>query len=87
MVYHGPTKTAQSYFEALDYFLPLGESVADWLIDIRSGRLEPLIPARLELLNRVAEGSSHSEIVFLLSPFLQAPLKSTCFGFSLAALS
>jgi ABC-2 type transporter len=40
MVYHGRTKDAESYFCRLNYFLPAGESMADWLIDISSGRLE-----------------------------------------------
>jgi hypothetical protein len=40
MVYHGPTENATSYFNSLHYTLPEGESVADWLIDISSGRLE-----------------------------------------------
>ena len=41
MVYHGPTNQSLSYFNSLGYQLPQGESVADWLIDISSGRLEP----------------------------------------------
>ena len=44
MVYHGPTNEVISYFRTLDYTLPEGESVADWLIDIisdaRAGRWE-----------------------------------------------
>jgi len=40
MVYHGPTENAESYFGRLNYTLPQGESVADWLIDISSGRLD-----------------------------------------------
>jgi hypothetical protein len=32
---------ATPYFKRLNYLLPEGESVADWLIDISSGRLEP----------------------------------------------
>ena len=40
-IYHGPTEGAEPYFGRLDYTLPKGESVADWLIDISSGRLEP----------------------------------------------
>lgn len=36
----GPTKTATEYFKSLNYSLPPGESIADWLIDISSGRLE-----------------------------------------------
>lgn len=41
MVYHGPVDKAAQYFNRLNYNLPEGESVADWLIDISSGRLEP----------------------------------------------
>ena len=41
MVYHGPTNNSLDYFNRLGYVLPQGESVADWLIDISSGRLEP----------------------------------------------
>jgi hypothetical protein len=41
MVFHGPTNKAYDYFDRLGYLLPPGESVADWLIDISSGRLEP----------------------------------------------
>lgn len=41
MVYHGPTGKALSYFQGLNYSLPPGESVADWLIDISCGRFEP----------------------------------------------
>lgn len=41
MVYHGPVAKAEHYFSKLQYNLPPGESVADWLIDIASGRLEP----------------------------------------------
>jgi hypothetical protein len=41
MVYHGPTGNALSYFRGLNYSLPPGESVADWLIDISCGRFEP----------------------------------------------
>lgn len=40
-VYHGPTVEAKAYFEKLHYELPPGESIADWLIDISSGRLGP----------------------------------------------
>lgn len=41
MVYHGPTEEAEAYFTKLHYVLPPGESIADWLIDISSGRLGP----------------------------------------------
>jgi ABC-type multidrug transport system ATPase subunit/Ca2+-binding EF-hand superfamily protein len=39
MVYHGPVEDADPYFTSLGYKLPLGESVADWLIDISTGRV------------------------------------------------
>lgn len=42
LVYHGPTLEARLYFQGLGYFMPEGESVADWLIDISSGRLQPI---------------------------------------------
>jgi len=41
MVYHGHTNMAYQYFHDLQYHLPAGESIADWLIDISSGRLKP----------------------------------------------
>lgn len=47
MVYHGPTSFAEDYFNKLHYNLPAGESIADWLIDISSGRLEPSNAPRL----------------------------------------
>ena len=40
MVYHGPVAGTEQYFKNLCYELPPGESIADWLIDISSGRLE-----------------------------------------------
>mmetsp|Transcript_17412 Transcript_17412/g.40037 ORF Transcript_17412/g.40037 Transcript_17412/m.40037 type:complete len:1463 (+) Transcript_17412:134-4522(+) len=48
MMYHGPTEGAEPYFGRLNYKLPKGESVADWLIDISSGRLEPKNPVALK---------------------------------------
>ena len=41
LVYHGDTLEAEQYFKDLHYDLPPGESIADWLIDISSGRLGP----------------------------------------------
>jgi ABC-type multidrug transport system ATPase subunit len=41
IVYNGPTEGAQGYVERLNYRLPAGDSVADWLIDVSSGRVEP----------------------------------------------
>ena len=41
LVYHGPTDTSRQYFTNMNYELPEGESLADWLIDISSGELEP----------------------------------------------
>jgi ABC-type multidrug transport system ATPase subunit len=39
MVYHGPVDASLNYFTSLGYKLPPGESLADWLIDISSGRI------------------------------------------------
>ena len=39
MVYHGPVDDSLKYFTDLGYNLPPGESLADWLIDISSGRI------------------------------------------------
>ena len=39
-IYHGPTHLAEPYFTGLNYVVPPGENVADWLIDISSGRIE-----------------------------------------------
>jgi len=46
VVYHGPTVEAEKYFEKLGYVLPPGESVADWFIDISSGRVDRMKPKR-----------------------------------------
>ncbi len=43
MVYHGPVKEVEDYFSNLRYYLPVGENVADWLIDISSGSVEPQV--------------------------------------------
>lgn len=42
MVYAGPTSQAEEYFTKMHYVLPSGEGVADWLIDVSSGRLRPV---------------------------------------------
>ena len=42
MVYAGPTSEAEEYFTKMSYVLPSGEGVADWLIDVSSGRLRPV---------------------------------------------
>jgi energy-coupling factor transporter ATP-binding protein EcfA2 len=39
MVFHGPVSTCMDYFLDLGYVLPPGESTADWLIDISTGRI------------------------------------------------
>lgn len=43
MVYNGPTEEAEIYFAGMSppYYLPMGESLADWLIDVSSGLLPP----------------------------------------------
>lgn len=43
VVYQGPTKDALQYFTEAKYTLPEGESLADWLIDISSGDLDPSV--------------------------------------------
>mmetsp|Transcript_31805 Transcript_31805/g.77040 ORF Transcript_31805/g.77040 Transcript_31805/m.77040 type:complete len:1246 (-) Transcript_31805:208-3945(-) len=40
-VYSGPAKGAYDYFVGLDYVLPAGEALADWLIDISAGQIHP----------------------------------------------
>lgn len=57
MVYHGPTSEAEAYFMRVNYTLPPGESVADWLIDISSGRLEPDKAPSSESVETVTFGS------------------------------
>lgn len=46
MVYHGPVDESLTYFSSLGYQLPAGESVADWLIDISTGRVAVDDPVR-----------------------------------------
>ena len=52
LIYHGPTVGAEPYFGILNYKLPKGESVADWLIDISSGRLEQSSAALLTAMEK-----------------------------------
>jgi hypothetical protein len=40
-IYHGPTSLAYDYFSDLDYSLPKGEALGDWLIDISCGQIHP----------------------------------------------
>jgi hypothetical protein len=40
LVYQGPTREAYSYFTSLGYQLPMGESIADWILDISSGYIK-----------------------------------------------
>lgn len=44
LVYHGPVRRSEKYFNMLNYHLPAGESIADWLIDISSGDMAPSAP-------------------------------------------
>lgn len=57
MVFHGKVTDAQDYFSALSkpYYLPAGESVADWLIDVSSGRLTPYEPASSSTISTAGE--------------------------------
>jgi len=50
IVYHGPTEDAEAYFIGLGYELTPGENVADWFLDISSGRLELPVDGMLESL-------------------------------------
>ena len=40
-VYHGPLDEIVDYFSNLRYTLPIGENVADWLLDISTGSVQP----------------------------------------------
>jgi hypothetical protein len=55
MVYHGKVDEAEDYFENLGFELPQGESIADWLIDISSGRLDPMTLKEKMLRNSIHE--------------------------------
>jgi ABC-type multidrug transport system ATPase subunit len=57
IVYNGETSGARSYIERMNYRLPPGDSVADWLIDVSSGRTEPI---DVEVENEENAGSSIS---------------------------
>ena len=41
MVYHGPVNGVETYFNDLRYSLPVGENIADWLLDISTGSIDP----------------------------------------------
>jgi len=41
LVYHGKTSKVGKYFNTLSYYLPSGDSVTDWMLDISMGRLQP----------------------------------------------
>lgn len=71
MVYHGPTSQAQPYFESLNFVLPNGESVADWLIDISTGRSEA---DEQTGLGSIIDEASDSD---LLAPLNEASLVGT----------
>eukprot|EP00592_Proboscia_alata_P005780 CAMPEP_0194371264 /NCGR_PEP_ID=MMETSP0174-20130528/19658_1 /TAXON_ID=216777 /ORGANISM="Proboscia alata, Strain PI-D3" /LENGTH=412 /DNA_ID=CAMNT_0039149219 /DNA_START=1244 /DNA_END=2479 /DNA_ORIENTATION=+ len=63
-VYEGPARCALQYFEGLGYDLPLGENVADWLVDISTGMVLPksfFIPN-----NRTAPESPQSSIQIMI---------------------
>lgn len=63
MIYHGPVMMAQKYFANIQppYFLPEGESVADWLIDVSSGRLLPDRPASIRREKKKRPNTSPEE--------------------------
>lgn len=41
LVYHGKVSKVGKYFNSLNYYLPAGESVTDWILDISTGRRPP----------------------------------------------
>lgn len=41
LVYHGKVGKVGKYFNELNYYLPAGESVTDWILDISTGRFPP----------------------------------------------
>jgi len=41
VVYNGAVAEAKDYIECLNYKFPVGDSVADWLIDVSAGQAEP----------------------------------------------
>ena len=65
MVYHGKVDEAEDYFENLGFELPQGESIADWLIDISSGRLDPMTlnEKMLRKTNSIAKGDKPKKVV------------------------
>jgi hypothetical protein len=73
-VYHGPTSTANDYFYNLNYLLPQGESVADWLIDISSGRLEPELDVALSQ-QAEKDGSKRPKKIISMLPAKRKSIK------------
>jgi len=43
MVYHGPASTVKDYFTDLGYVKKKGETLSDWMVDISSGELGPVL--------------------------------------------
>jgi ABC-type multidrug transport system ATPase subunit len=57
-VYQGPSRDAHSYFTNLGYQLPMGENIADWIVDISSGHLLRNSPEDLAMGRRTSITSS-----------------------------
>jgi len=71
LVYHGSVDSAQEYFTNMNYKLPQGESVADWLIDISSGELSPSVDhplhrqmSALQEMSKVEKASLNRERLY-----------------------
>ena len=62
LVYHGPTDSALKYFTKMNYALPEGESLADWLIDISSGELSSTKPIMYRHQSVLQEEVSGQEV-------------------------
>lgn len=66
-VYSGPALEAFDYFRNLEYVLPEGEALADWLIDISCGQIHPsnrVAPTKhLEVSEELNVGSEETAVI------------------------
>lgn len=60
LVYHGKVSKVGKYFNELNYYLPTGESVTDWILDISTGRLPP--PVRQVRVPKRKKTKSHDSL-------------------------
>jgi ABC-type multidrug transport system ATPase subunit len=57
LVYHGQVGKIGKYFNQLNYILPDGESVTDWMLDIATGRLPPPVKQHRQAKKKVPASS------------------------------